>query len=451
MERNIFQTLAEAIAEAEDHDGIVDAVILPPSNNGYATDVKEGDDDIGLAGNLNLPNDVAGEMELMYHNSDDDSESDSDDETVTDSNWRNGSRLLVPMEAGEVEPFCESHPELVDKSPMELYKMYFDTAIEQLFVDNTINYAHTVMNELRFKFTTEDLWDFVTIITLSSYNIRTMYIDYWSIDDDLSNPLVRYLMSRDRFKEIKRNLHVADNTQLDDSDKWSKLRPLVDMVNAKLSQFGVFNQHLSIDEQMVPYFGRHSCKMFIRGKPIRFGFKNWVLAGDDGYPFKVSPYQGKEYTAEGKELLGPKVVKDLISIVENPKQHELYFDNFFTSVPLLTDLRENDIKATVTIRSNRLKETTLIDDKSMKKKERGAMTISATREICTVRWVDNKVVTVLSNHQTEQPLVRCKRYIRKKKHEMIPQPQMITKYNKHMGGVNQLDSFLNNLRPCIGG
>ena len=272
MERNIFQTLAEAIAEAEDHDGIVDAVILPPSNNGYATDEEEGDDDIGLAGNLNLPNDVAGEMELMYHNSDNDSESDSDDETVTDSNWRNGSRLLVPMEAGEVEPFCESHPELVDKSPMELYKMYFDTAIEQLFVDNTINYAHTVMNELRFKFTTEDLWDFVTIITLSSYNIRTMYIDYWSIDDDLSNPLVRYLMSRDRFTEIKRNLHVADNTQLDDSDKWSTLRPLVDMVNAKLSQFGVFNQHLSIDEQMVPYFGRHSCKIFHQGQtnPIWF-------------------------------------------------------------------------------------------------------------------------------------------------------------------------------------
>ena len=69
------------MAEAEDHDGIVDAVILPPwYPNGYAMDEEEGDDDIGLAGNLNLPNDVAGEIELMYDNSD--NEIDSDDEAV---------------------------------------------------------------------------------------------------------------------------------------------------------------------------------------------------------------------------------------------------------------------------------------------------------------------------------------------------------------------------------
>ena len=48
-------------------------------------------------------------------------------------------------------------------------------------------------------------------------------------------------------------------------------------------QFGVFAKDLAIDEQMVPYFGRHSAKMFIGGKPIRFVFKNWVLASSDGY------------------------------------------------------------------------------------------------------------------------------------------------------------------------
>lgn len=28
---------------------------------------------------------------------------------------------------------------------------------------------------------------------------------------------------------------------------------------------------LSVDEQMIPYFGRHSCKMYMKGKPVRFG------------------------------------------------------------------------------------------------------------------------------------------------------------------------------------
>ena len=33
--------------------------------------------------------------------------------------------------------------------------------------------------------------------------------------------------------------------------------------------------------------------MFISGKPIRFGYKDWMLCSDDGYPFKGMPYHGK--------------------------------------------------------------------------------------------------------------------------------------------------------------
>ena len=28
-----------------------------------------------------------------------------------------------------------------------------------------------------------------------------------------------------------------------------------------------------MDEVMIPYYGRHSAKQYIRGKPIRYGFK----------------------------------------------------------------------------------------------------------------------------------------------------------------------------------
>ena len=40
-----------------------------------------------------------------------------------------------------------------------------------------------------------------------------------------------------------------------------KLSPLIQIVNDKVIQFGVFADHLSIDEQTVPYFRRHSCEM----------------------------------------------------------------------------------------------------------------------------------------------------------------------------------------------
>ena len=68
------------------------------------------------------------------------------------------------------------------------------------------------------------------------------------------------------------------------------LRTLIDITNQKLIQFDVFAEHLSIDKQMVPYFGRYSCKMFIGGKPIRLSYKSMVLCSDDGYLFKVIPH-----------------------------------------------------------------------------------------------------------------------------------------------------------------
>ena len=45
-----------------------------------------------------------------------------------------------------------------------------------------------------------------------------------------------------------------------------------------------------------------------------------------------------------------------------------------------------------------------------------------------------------------------KRYDREEKNRVnVDQPNLIRKDNKYMGGVDQLDGFLNNLRPCIGG
>jgi len=103
----------------------------------------------------------------------------------------------------------------------------------------------------------------------------------------------------------------------------------------------VFYDDLSIDESMVPYYGKHSAKMFIQMKPIRFGYKLWVLAGYDGYPYSMSIYSGK--TAEKPTRpLGFRVVDDLLKSVTEKSisnRHTTYFDNFFTSHALLVHLK----------------------------------------------------------------------------------------------------------------
>ena len=61
---------------------------------------------------------------------------------------------------------------------------------------------------------------------------------------------------------------------------------------------------------------------------IRFGYKNWVLTSDDGYPYKIIPYQGKAMGTD-RGPLGPPVVNSLLEVVENPACHEVFFDYFF--------------------------------------------------------------------------------------------------------------------------
>ena len=86
-------------------------------------------------------------------------------------------------------------------------------------------------------------------------------------------------------------------------------------LNQQLVQYGILHDLLSIDESMVPYYGRHISKMFIKGKPIRFGYKLWYMSGSDGYPYHLILYQGKE-AMRSKELLGMQVVGSMMKFVE---------------------------------------------------------------------------------------------------------------------------------------
>lgn len=110
-------------------------------------------------------------------------------------------------------------------------------------------------------------------------------------------------MRRDRFLQISRFLHCSDNT------KYYKIRPAIEMFKNNCIKNFVPEQNLTHDESMVRYFGRHNCKQFIRGKPIRFGYKIWSLNTTEGYLVNFDVYQGKSPKSNGDyDLLFGKAV-----------------------------------------------------------------------------------------------------------------------------------------------
>ncbi|GFS28813.1 piggyBac transposable element-derived protein 3 [Nephila pilipes] len=161
-------------------------------------------------------------------------------------------------------------------------------------------------------------------------------------------------MSRNHFRTIKKIFHLNDNSKLKSGDKpkiLGKIAPIQEELGGNLLQFGTFHKKLSIDESMVPYYKHHTCKMFIKSKPIRFGFKIWMLCSSFGYPYAMEIYSGRENESSGMRL--SEDVTQLLSKIADPSRHEIYFDNFFTSYNLLKRLADSRIRATTSINNSR--------------------------------------------------------------------------------------------------
>jgi len=454
-------TLREAADVAASDNRSADVIILPPSTVDAVSDEETGDDD-DLSPS-SLPGEVAGPLVVHLHNDNADHDEKATKKqssgkrpkakSVTAPKWKKHFGYKEPLDYKECTKLSELCPQLASKTPYELFQLYYDDEMRRLIVTESVKYARQKNNQ---KFTIEEceLDIFVAILLFSGYHSLPRERLYWCRDEDLDVSYVSSRMSRNRFEDMKRYLHLSDNSRVDPNDKLHKIRPFVNLCNAKLQQHGVFSQYLSIDEQMVPFFGHHSAKMFIRSKPIRFGFKLWVLASDSGYPYYFIVYCGKSTgpnSDQVKELgLGHQVVSSLLSIVSSPECHEVFFDNFFTSYDLLHYLKSIKIKATGTARENRLKQCPLQDTKLMKKTPRGTHDSKCDGIVGIVKWHDNQCVTVATNYDSVDTVGKVKRWsVANKAAIEVPQPTVVNNYNCHMGGVDMLDSFMANYRPTF--
>ena len=128
----------------------------------------------------------------------------------------------------------------------------------------------------------------------------------------------------------------------------------------------LFGQKYSLDEAMEPYYGHHSMKQFIRGKPIRYRLKLWCLTSPQGYLVRFQPYNGSDKTP-GKPVAASVIENLCIGTI--PQGSCIYTDNYFTSLPLMETLSQENLYANGTIRNDRIEKAPLQD---LKKSERGS-------------------------------------------------------------------------------
>lgn len=367
---------------------------------------------------------------------------------------RKWSQRDLPSDSG-----CSQHdstiPSFLEKdwTPVKLFELFFDTDTIQLLVENTKKYAQDVKGDHGFTVDEETMKVFLAILLLSGYAVLPRRRMYWEQQPDVWNEGVATAMPRKKFEDLLRYIHISDNSRLQTNDKFAKVRPLLAMLNERWLLFKPHASQLSIDESMIPYFGKHGAKQHIHGKPIRFGYKMWSLATFRGYLIQGEPYQGASTSYDIPELgIGGSVVMDLISELPKDQKYDLYFDNLFTSLPLLDRLAVEGFGATGTMRINRTKKAPLKNPKDLLKTARGShyFVQDETSGSVIVQWHDSKIVTIASNCHSVQPLGQARRWSHKEKKSItISQPHTVAAYNKYMGGVDRLDQNVATYRIAI--
>ena len=245
-----------------------------------------------------------------------------------------------------------------------------------------------------------------------------------------------------RYKKLMQYLHVLDRaTELPRNDpnydRLAKIWPIIQMAEKTFKDRYLPGQNQTIDEAMVAFKGRLSYMQYMPAKPIKCGIKVWLRCdADTAYMHQFSIYLGcGQNSPEG---LGYDVVMQLCEQIRG-KNHHVYFDNLFTSVPLLNDLLEHKIYACGTVRKNKKKLPLSV--KNPGKMQRGAhktFQLGNTNLVATV-WKDNREVRVLSTNSRPDMIVAANCQIGQQQVQ-VNQPENVAKY-KYMSGVDRHDQM----------
>lgn len=176
-------------------------------------------------------------------------------------------------------------------TPSEILMLFIDDKIVEHIMYSSNIYAAQKGN-VTHQMSKDEFYAMLGIFILSGYNQGPNRRMFWEFQEDCHNQLISQSMRRNRFEEITRHLHFQDNTKLDQNDKLTKLRPLIAHFNKKFADLAPTEKNTCGDESMIEYYGHCSLKQFIKGKPIRYGYKAWCLNYRLGYCLQFEIYQG---------------------------------------------------------------------------------------------------------------------------------------------------------------
>lgn len=421
----------------------------------------------GDVSDLDLTDDEEGdptfEVQNVQASEEEDDEEDDDDENNTNGTTNEG-RCVTRRNYWKKSPdfwplppapdYEEPPSNGINLPPHEYFFKYVPhDIIDKLCTHTNQRFLHDTGRVLNCS--VEEMKKFLGITIIMSYLKYPRIRMYWAWKTRV--PVIYKHMARNRYLLIRNNLKVRDDhtatAEEKETNRFWKVQPLIQSVQngCKLNPR---SSSVSIDEQMVPFWGSMVARQFVRGKPNPCGLKNFVATAPDGLPLDFFLYQGKGDTITDddnyKHLdIGGKAIMHLTSSL--PKGITIYMDRYFTSVPLLDTLHAvSECQGTGTLQKNRIpKECHLKTDNVMRREGRGSVdqAVRNDGQIAIIKWFDNRPVTLISSKQGKMPQDQCRRWSKKdREYIMVNRPAAVKDYNANMGGVDFLDRVISTYR-----
>ena len=341
-------------------------------------------------------------------------------------------------------------PPQEELTPLQYFKMFFDDSLIGLLAEQTNIYSVS-KSGTSVNTNSKEIEQFLGTLIMMGIIKLPRYRMYWSPSKRF--PIIADAMGLTRFEKLKRFFHCNDNENIvprdhPNFDKLFKVWPVLDSVLEKCKAIPQEEKH-SVDEHIIPTKCRSGMRQYLPKKPNKWGIKVWSRCGVSGIVYDFEVYTGKSSNSQISNELGVmgNLVLRLTAGLSSNVGHKVYFDNLFSSIPLLCHLQERGIWCVSTIRANRMlgANKDLKIEKQLKELGRGSMDwrADANSGITAIRWYDNGIVQLVSTHIGNQQGKKVGRWSAKESKRIeIDCPAMVEEYNAHMGGVDLCDMLL---------
>lgn len=277
------------------------------------------------------------------------------------------------------------------------------------------------------------------------------------------------LMNLGRFNNILRAWHYEDYTKYsEDNLKQAKKNDPFFPVKAFLVLLAqsferAFNpgQFMDIDEQSIPWKGRHIARCYNPSKPEKWHFKVYSLNdAQTGYMMSFYLYQGK---SESRPVDIPASEYPFHQLIGTKgkyqnKNHIIVTDNWYTSIGSIKFCLGSGNHSIGTVKTNKkgLCKATIFPKTGRGKQPRGAAIqmakeIIPNQKVYQLSWQDNKPVHLLSTLPSYEGQVLRNSINKNGTFEKINiyRPSIVDHYNFGMGGTDNQDQNMSYYRPRI--